>query len=346
MSFPGPKQELSGGKPNPSESLSSSPTPEKPSEVVQDPLEPSEDHSDDGMEALSEANAEVRKAVCQYEAEVSAWKVARVASKPTVISPKLIAQRCLDKALLEQSESTAFRSPPRGEGSHTLEDEEDDEEDDALSDAILRVTHLSLENCNIAELENLDWYSEVTHAFFQHNQISRIGDSLIWLTKLRVLLLSHNCLTAVEGVKDLPQLSVLDLSHNQLQSCPPEELPVTLTMLQLEGNPLTERRESMLKPLLLRLPGLIQLDGVPVTAMTRARLGLVVSEAVLQQHYSDLTPQAELIAAPGKEIVEPEPAGENLRDPSAADGEEEPGPEGPGVGECHVGLAFGQALST
>ena len=74
-----------------------------------------------------------------------------------------------------------------------------------------------------------------------HNNITRLGPSFPPLPSLTSLNLSHNALTRLEPVlKELPELRRLDLSHNrlsQLERRVMEELPASLTQLEISDNP-------------------------------------------------------------------------------------------------------------
>ena len=77
----------------------------------------------------------------------------------------------------------------------------------------------------------------------QHNSLSAIGDGLELLGgTLEFLSLSHNRLRAVEGLGELRQLKVLDLSDNWIDALDADELPPrNLRILELHGNPCMTR---------------------------------------------------------------------------------------------------------
>ena len=83
----------------------------------------------------------------------------------------------------------------------------------------------------------------VTRLDLSHNKIRVLGRGLTFLplTNLHTLNLSHNTIARVEPVfKELTELRRLNLSHNKLRQVERrvlEELPLTLSQLDITGNP-------------------------------------------------------------------------------------------------------------
>ncbi|XP_033176941.1 uncharacterized protein LOC117151733 [Bombus impatiens] len=75
---------------------------------------------------------------------------------------------------------------------------------------------LWLENNGIREIANLENQSELKCLYLHNNLINKI-ENLEWLTKLDTLNLSHNTIRRIENLDSLKFLNTLNLSHNYLQ---------------------------------------------------------------------------------------------------------------------------------
>ncbi|XP_043507715.1 rootletin [Frieseomelitta varia] len=75
---------------------------------------------------------------------------------------------------------------------------------------------LWLENNGIREIANLENQSELKCLYIHNNLISKI-ENLEWLTKLDTLNLSYNTIRRIENLDSLKFLNTLNLSHNYLQ---------------------------------------------------------------------------------------------------------------------------------
>lgn len=202
---------------------------------------------DDGENCATNSK-EVWNAVQEFEQQCSQWGSTQT-HKPTRISAKLILARCLNQKDIDM------------------------EDDEALTTALLKVTHLALESCNIQQLDNIDCYTDLTHIYLQHNLISRIGEALEFHERLKVLVLSHNRLTHVEGIAHLPHLHLLDVAHNALTAIPATVLPRSLQYLTVAGNPLPVPAETLARDLSVQLPHLLQIDEFVIDNVTRIKFG-------------------------------------------------------------------------
>ncbi|KAF0689529.1 Aste57867_19032 [Aphanomyces stellatus] len=134
-----------------------------------------------------------------------------------------------------------------------------DDDPDAEVDALLKKTTLRLDWLNIGKIENLDVFSHIRELYLQHNAIARI-ENLDFHTKLEFLVLSYNQLTTVENVRALTNLKFLDLSHNHIPDVNLDELPPSLRVLRLAGNPVVETFQNYHVAMFAALPLLTTCD--------------------------------------------------------------------------------------
>ncbi|OQR94281.1 hypothetical protein ACHHYP_01534 [Achlya hypogyna] len=115
-----------------------------------------------------------------------------------------------------------------------------DEVEQLLSRRTLRLDWL-----NIGKIENLDVFTHIRELYLQHNAISAI-ENLDFHTNLEFLALAHNCITKVRGglfhSSPASDLKFLDLANNQIAELSLDELPPSLRVLRLAGNPWAEAR--------------------------------------------------------------------------------------------------------
>ncbi|CAH1238239.1 LRRC46 [Branchiostoma lanceolatum] len=149
-------------------------------------------------------------------------------------------------------------------------------ESDKLVAALMKLTHLRLDRENIGEIDNLECLGPITNIYLQQNKIKKI-ENLESLTKIRFLCLAGNQITEVENLHHLTGLGFLDLSDNKIDKVNPEELPKSLVILTLNGNPCTVNPDHR-KQLIQVLPRLQQLDGQQVTRQEKLEAGLEVSD--------------------------------------------------------------------
>ena len=102
-------------------------------------------------------------------------------SKPRLLTMRLIAERCLDKAELEQlsAEESAER--------------------------VIGLTHLRLDRLRIGSMDGLELCNGATHIHLQHNLLREI-ESLDFFNALQFLVLAHNQLEALDGLAHLAKL--------------------------------------------------------------------------------------------------------------------------------------------
>ena len=136
-------------------------------------------------------------------------------SKPRLLTMRLIAERCLDKAELEQlsAEESAER--------------------------VIGLTHLRLDRLRIGSMDGLELCNGATHIHLQHNLLREI-ESLDFFNALQFLVLAHNQLEALDGLAHLATLQYLDVSFNRIADAPVEKLPTSLKALDLHDNPCCE----------------------------------------------------------------------------------------------------------
>ena len=87
----------------------------------------------------------------------------------------------------------------------------------------------------------------------------------------------------IEGLWHLDNLSFLDVSHNNIEAFDPNELPSSLKVLRVAGNPcavkLKDPASNERKELLEALPWLQTLDDETITYESRRRCGLEVVDS-------------------------------------------------------------------
>ncbi|NXI09190.1 LRC46 protein, partial [Irena cyanogastra] len=123
-----------------------------------------------------------------------------------------------------------------------------------------------LDRENISSIGKLRRLGEIHSLYLQQNQIEKI-ENLESFPNLRFLCLAGNRIQRVENLQGLPHLSALDLSHNLIQVLDTEELPRSLRILDLTGNPCS-RQDGYRDQVVAALPQLLQLDSQPVRGNT------------------------------------------------------------------------------
>lgn len=136
-----------------------------------------------------------------------------------------------------------------------------------------RITHLRLDRERIKEIDGLELLGgSVTNIYLQVNNIERIGN-LDCCKNLSFLALSNNRIRKVENLTCLKKLLFLDLSENRIKDLDVEELPESVVILNLKGNPCTET-DSYRARIIRHLPRLKQLDLLEVTKEERSAAGV------------------------------------------------------------------------
>ncbi|KAL6259858.1 hypothetical protein P5V15_009768 [Pogonomyrmex californicus] len=163
---------------------------------------------------------------------------------------------------------------------------------------------LWLESNGIREIANLENQSKLKCLYLHHNLISRI-ENLDCLTKLDTLNLSHNMIRRIENLGDLSRkadslkflnnlnlshnylretadvehlrllhaLSILDISHNKIDTCDIVDIlgdMKSLRVLTLTGNPVLKQIKMYRKTMILKCKNLQYLDDRPVFPRDRA----------------------------------------------------------------------------
>ncbi|CAL1682955.1 unnamed protein product [Lasius platythorax] len=156
---------------------------------------------------------------------------------------------------------------------------------------------LWLENNGIREIANLENQSELRCLYLHHNLISKI-ENLDYLTKLDTLNLSHNTIRRIENLDSLKflnnlnlshnylretadiehlrllhALSILDISHNKIDTCDVVDIlgdMKSLRVVTLTGNPVLKQIKMYRKTMILKCENLQYLDDRPVFPRDRA----------------------------------------------------------------------------
>ncbi|NWY35507.1 LRC46 protein, partial [Pheucticus melanocephalus] len=121
---------------------------------------------------------------------------------------------------------------------------------------------IRLDRENISCIGKTQGQEGIHSLYLQQNQIEKM-ENLECFPNLRFLCLAGNRIQRLQNLRGLPQLSLLDLSHNLIHVLHPEELPRSLRILDLAGNPCTQQ-EGYRAGVLAALPQLLQLDSQPV----------------------------------------------------------------------------------
>jgi hypothetical protein len=120
---------------------------------------------------------------------------------------------------------------------------------------------LNLSWLGIARIENLSRYRNIQTLYLQNNQITVI-EGLSELCHLYFLALQDNAITKVQNLDVLP-LEFLDLSDNEIGEVDFAELPRSLVVLKLKGNPILAPYRDVALAL---LPALAKIDDEEPTA--------------------------------------------------------------------------------
>jgi hypothetical protein len=192
-------------------------------------------------------------------------------SKPRLLTMRLIAERCLDKA--EREQLSAEESAER----------------------VIGLTHLRLDRLRIGSMDGLELCNGATHIHLQHNLLREI-ESLDFFNALQFLVLANNQLEALDGLayatqelesqasrsqvgllltrlslalhRHLATLQYLDVSFNRIADAPVAKLPPSLKALDLNDNPCCESADHRAR-LVAGLERLFMLDGVDVSPSER-----------------------------------------------------------------------------
>ena len=130
------------------------------------------------------------------------------------------------------------------------------------------LTRLSVQSNRLTRIEGLDALGQLQELYLSHNGIS-VMEGLGELRELRVLDLSANAIPRIQGLEGCPKLTDLWFSSNKVESLDGlgEALGAqreTVTTIYLEGNPAAKDDPEYRAKVLAALPRLEQLDANPV----------------------------------------------------------------------------------
>ncbi|KAM4033848.1 leucine-rich repeat-containing protein 46 [Anomaloglossus baeobatrachus] len=128
-----------------------------------------------------------------------------------------------------------------------------------VSQALLHLHTVRLDREGITTLQNLEMVKEVHSLYLQENLIKKI-ENVDALKNLRFLSLSWNKVEEIQNIRCLTSLQFLDISHNLIKNLDAGELPQSLVILNLTGNPCTKAKDYR-QQVLKALPVIQQLDG-------------------------------------------------------------------------------------
>ncbi|XP_073539589.1 leucine-rich repeat-containing protein 46 [Phyllobates terribilis] len=131
-----------------------------------------------------------------------------------------------------------------------------------VSQALLHLHTVRLDREGITTLKNLEVVKEVHSLYLQENLIKKI-ENVDVLNNLCFLSLSWNKVEEIQNIRSLTNLQFLDISHNLIRKLDAGELPQSLVILDLTGNPCTKAKDYR-QQVLEALPVLQQLDGETV----------------------------------------------------------------------------------
>ena len=97
------------------------------------------------------------------------------------------------------------------------------------------LTNLTLNECNLSNIENLSSATKLTTLDLSSNAIRDLSP-LTFLSSLESLNLSHNALTSLNAISSLSGLKVLDISYNSLESVAPLSALTQLQELYISNN--------------------------------------------------------------------------------------------------------------
>lgn len=134
---------------------------------------------------------------------------------------------------------------------------------ESMSEALRSLHTVRLDREQLTAIDNLEGFEATKSLYLQQNRIKNI-ENLDHLLNLRFLTLAQNQIQKLKNLRSLQRLQFLDVSDNQIDNLETGELPPSLIILHLTGNPCTNNtsyRETVLKA----LPGLRKLDGEPIS---------------------------------------------------------------------------------
>lgn len=139
---------------------------------------------------------------------------------------------------------------------------EDEDLSEKLFHTLDELETVRLDGEGITCIGNLENLRNIHSLYLQSNKIQRI-ENLACITSLRFLSLAGNQIRHVENLLDLQYLQFLDLSENLIETLKLDELPQSLLILNLCGNPCTNK-DGYRKMVIGALPLLLDLDKQPI----------------------------------------------------------------------------------
>jgi len=110
--------------------------------------------------------------------------------------------------------------------------------DETVDNFLSRLTHVSLVNAGIKDIENMDRCKNATVLYLYDNSITRIS-GLSKLTNLSQLYLQNNKIEKIDGLNQLTNLTILHLGNNCIKRLENLNLPL-LTTLKLDYQKIPE----------------------------------------------------------------------------------------------------------
>ncbi|KAK1159077.1 leucine-rich repeat-containing protein 46-like [Acipenser oxyrinchus oxyrinchus] len=132
-----------------------------------------------------------------------------------------------------------------------------------IIESLMGLETVRLDRENLSAIGNLECLGPVHSLYLQHNNIKKI-ENLEFLSNLRFLTLAGNKICKTENLKSLEKLGFLDLSDNLIDHLALGEMPKSLFILNLKGNPCVKEK-GYRDRVAAALPCLKELDGQSVT---------------------------------------------------------------------------------
>lgn len=120
----------------------------------------------------------------------------------------------------------------------SFEHEIHNQKTDDLVEKIIHLTHVRLDRAELTTVPRIDFLPRLTNLYLHHNNIT-LMKNLECLPHLRFLSLAFNKISNIEGIQKLHELGFLDLSKNCIEHLDVTELPQSIVIVNLFGNPCT-----------------------------------------------------------------------------------------------------------